>query len=399
MTSVETGNDPGYHRLPLGLLAAAGFLSISGARVIDPLLTVIAHDFQTTVSAVSVVIAAFTMPYALSQLVLGPAGDRYGKLRVMLGALVGYAVFNALCALSASLSMLTLLRIGAGASSAGLIPICIAYIGDAVPYEARSLTLSRFASGIVVAQILSGPLGGVFGEFVGWRGVFVLLGGLGLGTAGLLAVRLRGLPDRRGQRVFRKDVYRTLLSRADSWQLLVATVAEGGLTGGLFPFLAPYLRNKFHLSYVVIGLVLACFGLGTLCYTRLAKRLLPQLDEGALVLLGALGAAAILAVAVGSGNWLVFIPANVGLGFCYFMMHTVLQSRASELLPSARSTALSLFVFMLFTGQLPVQILTGAAIGAVGYRITLWTAAALLASLGFWLWSHMRRFPSLAQPA
>jgi len=393
------GGDTKYHSLPLGLLAAAGFLSISAARVIDPLLTIIAHDFRTTVSAVSVLIAAFTMPYALSQLALGPIGDRYGKLRVMLASLAGYALFNASCALASSLPILTLLRIGAGASSAGLIPICIAYIGDAVPYDQRALTLSRFASGIVVAQILAGPLGGAFGEFIGWRRVFVLLGALGLGTAALLAAKLRHLPDRSGQKAFNLDTYRALLARPDARQLLAATAAEGALTGGLFPFVAPYLRGAFQLPYAVIGLILACFGLGTLLYTRLTKRLLVQFDEASMVLAGALATAAILAAMMASRTWLAFIPAQVGLGFSYFTLHTVMQSRASELLPSARSTAVSLFVFMLFLGQGGGALLAGGAIGIWGYRPTIWVAAALLASLGGLLWGHMRRFPSLVQPA
>jgi YNFM family putative membrane transporter len=165
---------------PMGLLAAAGFLSVAGARVIDPLLSIIARDFSTTVPAVSILIAAFTLPYGLNQLLLGPIGDRYGKLRVMLGALLGYTVFTTACATAANLGSLTVLRVCAGASSAGLIPICLAYIGDAVPYEQRQITLSRFATGVVMAQMMAGPLGGAFGEYVGWRGVFLLLGGAGL---------------------------------------------------------------------------------------------------------------------------------------------------------------------------------------------------------------------------
>ena len=61
--------------LPILLLAAAGFLSSAGARVIDPLLSVIALDFGTTVPAVSIVVAAYTLPYGLCQVLLGPAGS------------------------------------------------------------------------------------------------------------------------------------------------------------------------------------------------------------------------------------------------------------------------------------------------------------------------------------
>src|SRR5690242_557239 len=136
--------------LPLGLLATAGFLSSAGARIVDPLLAVIARDFGTTVPHVSVVLAAFTLPYGLFQLILGPIGDRFGKLRLMLGALLAYAVITSACALASSLSALTVLRACAGGASAGLIPVCLAYIGDSVPYESRQATLSRFLVGVML---------------------------------------------------------------------------------------------------------------------------------------------------------------------------------------------------------------------------------------------------------
>jgi MFS family permease len=121
------GNDGSRVALPLGLLAAAAFLSSGGARVIDPLLHAIATDFATTVPAVSIVVAAFTLPYGLCQILLGPLGDRIGKLRVILGALVAYAVATGACALAADLPMLTLLRVAAGAASAAVIPLGMAY--------------------------------------------------------------------------------------------------------------------------------------------------------------------------------------------------------------------------------------------------------------------------------
>src|SRR5262245_15016685 len=85
--------------LPILLLAAAGFLSSAGARVIDPLLSVIAADFGTTVPAVSIVVAAFTLPYGLCQVLIGPAGDRLGKLRVVFWALLAFAAATGACAL------------------------------------------------------------------------------------------------------------------------------------------------------------------------------------------------------------------------------------------------------------------------------------------------------------
>jgi YNFM family putative membrane transporter len=385
--------------LPLGLLAAAGFLSAAGARIVDPLLSLIAHDFSATVPEMSIIIAAFTLPYGLNQLLLGPIGDRHGKLPVMLGALIGYTIFTTACATATGLASLTVLRACAGASSAGLIPVCLAYIGDAVPYELRQITLSRFATGVVIAQILAGPLGGTIGEFVGWRGVFLLLGAAGLVVGVTLGLRMRHLPDRRGQRTGTAATYRALLARADARLLLIATIIEGALTGGVFPFIAPYLHAKFQLSYAVIGLVLACFGIGTFIYTRVARRIVARTDESSMVLIGGVLIAIVLAAAMATGRWEVFVPVQIAIGFGYFMMHTVLQSRATELVPDARSTAVSIFVFMLFLGQALGALAFGAAIAAYGYRLAFNGGAVGLFVLGCWLWSLMRRHPATVQTA
>ena len=188
--------NPIEHRLPLGLLASAGFLSSAGARVIDSLLDAIARDFSVGIPAVAIVLAAFTIPYGALQLVVGPLGDRIGKLRVLVFALLGYALATVGCALAANLPELILLRACAGACSAGLIPVCLAYIADGTRYEERQIKLSRFLTGVVLAQMLAGPVGGAFGQFVTWRGVFLLLSAAALALAALIGLRLKDLSQR-----------------------------------------------------------------------------------------------------------------------------------------------------------------------------------------------------------
>jgi predicted MFS family arabinose efflux permease len=381
--------------LPLGLLAAAGFLSSAGARIVDPLLAPIAHDFHSNVPAVSIILAAFVLPYGINQILLGPVGDRYGKLKVLLGALSGYSLFNLACAFAGNLPTLTVLRACAGASSAGLIPVCLAYIGDSVPYGLRQVTLSRFLTGVVLAQSLAGPVAGVFSDSLGWRGVFGLLAAGGATLAVLLAGRLSKLPDRTDPAAgFTWCRYTALLQNPYARVLLLLTVAEGIVIPGFFPFIAPYLNRGFGLSYARVGLVLACFGLGAYGYTRGASGLIARLGETGQVLLGGLLIAGAVAAGTASGRWEAFVFVQIAIGFGYFALHTVMQTRATELLPEARSTAVSSFVFALFLGQALGALLIGPAIGVWGYRGTFLVNAGLIAALTVLLalviaqWSH-----------
>jgi predicted MFS family arabinose efflux permease len=367
--------------LPIALLGAVGFLSSAGARVIDPLLHAIATDFGTTVPAVSIVVAAFTLPYGLAQLLLGPLGDRFGKLRVMLCALLAYAAATGSCALATDLPALTLLRICAGAASAALIPVAMAYIGDAVPYTVRQVTLSRFLTGVVLAAVVAGPVGGVFGEYVGWRGVFLVLAGGALAVAVLLARRIGGLPDRRGVATFRVVNYLLLARRRNARRLLLATFADGLLLVGCFPFLAPYLHEALGRSYAEAGLILACFGLGAFVYTRTAWWLVPRFGEAGLVLIGGVIMAGGLALGISVRHWAPFLAVEFSLGLGFTMLHGVMQARATELLPRARATAVSSFAFMLFVGQAVGALAMGAAIGTLGYRMAFAAQAVLVLAL------------------
>jgi predicted MFS family arabinose efflux permease len=364
-------------------MATAGFLSSAGARVIDPLLHVIATDFGTTVPATSIVVAAFTLPYGLFQIVLGPLGDRFGKLRLILVMLVAYAGATGACALAGSLAALTVLRFGAGAASAALIPVSFAAIGDSVPYADRQVTLSRFLTGTVMAYVLAGPMGGVFGEYLGWRGVFLLLGGTALVLSVAFGWRIRGLPDLRASGSgLRLSNYLVLAGRSGPRRILLITAFDGMWMMGCFPFLAPYMHERFGLGYAAVGLVLACFGLGTLTYTRLAKLLVPWLGEVNMMLSGAVLMAASIGCGVLSPRWGVFVPAEMGMGLGFYLFHGVLQARATEMLPQARATGVAAFAFMLFLGQSLGALLMGGLIDALGYRGAFLLDVAAMLALG-----------------
>ena len=131
---------------------------------------------------------------------------------------------------------------------------------------------------------MAGPVGGVFGEYIGWHGAFVSLGLGGLVVAIGLALRMRQLPDQRGTKTaFNVQTYLSLLSHRPARLLLGVTVIEGILLPGAFPFIAPYLVERFELSYLAVGLILSCFGIGAFGYTHFALPMLAWLGEPGLV--------------------------------------------------------------------------------------------------------------------
>ena len=154
------------------LLSLAGFAIVAVMRITDPLLPVIARDFDVTVGQAGVVVTAFAVGYGLFQLAFGPLGDKLGKLRVIAVTLGGAAVFVAGCAFAPSLHALSVLRFLTGMACAAAIPLTIAWIGDNVPEASRQTTIARYSTGIIFGQMMGTGFGGMLADWLGWRGVF-----------------------------------------------------------------------------------------------------------------------------------------------------------------------------------------------------------------------------------
>ena len=358
-------------RASLLVLGIGAFLVSADARVIDPLLRAIADDYSVRVDRASLIVSAYTLPYGLFQLVYGPLGDRIGKLRVMALALALFSVGTAACGFvpSNQFGLLAFLRFATGAVAAALIPLSLGYIGDKVPYEGRQIALARFMSALMAGQILSSALGGVFGEFLGWRGIFFVFGGGGLlAAASLWREALRFPEAPKPERRFSLAPIQALLARADARLVFGAVFVEGFFVFGGLAFLGASLKDRYaFLRYDQIGLMLAGYGIGGLAYSFLVKKFVSKLGESGIVLLGgALLAVSYGAVAILPSFW-AFLPAIVVLGMGYFTMHGTLQTRATELSPEARGTAVSLFAFCFFLGQALGAAALGQVIAAAGY--------------------------------
>ncbi|HEU6443144.1 MAG TPA: MFS transporter, partial [Microvirga sp.] len=156
------------------ILAVSGFASTFSARAVEPMVGVIARDLNSSAQTIALLSAAFALPYAFIQPVLGPVGDALGKERVMKVALS--LLFLALAGSLFAPNSETLfgLRIVAGAAAGGAVPLSIALIGDRVAVAQRQVALSRYLVAIIVGQLAGSSLAGLLAEWIGWRGVFGL---------------------------------------------------------------------------------------------------------------------------------------------------------------------------------------------------------------------------------
>ncbi|MFD1882778.1 DHA2 family efflux MFS transporter permease subunit [Paracoccus pacificus] len=97
---------------------------------------------------------------------------RFGRRRLITVAIVGFAVFSALCGLSWSVEVIVLCRLGQGIFGAFLIPLSQSILFDSFPREKRGQAMALFGLGVIVAPVLGPTLGAILTEYFSWRAVF-----------------------------------------------------------------------------------------------------------------------------------------------------------------------------------------------------------------------------------
>ena len=338
------------------LLASASFFSGAALRICDSLLPRLARDFTVTPGAAGQVIIGFSVAYGLMQLVFGPLGDRYGKARLMCAALFGCAAASLASAFVSSFGALVVTRVAWGMAAAGVIPLALAWIGDAVPYQQRQATLARFLTGTLSGMMAGQLAGGLFADSApGWRGAFLTLAAGYLVVAVLMLARIRSAPPpvvaagRHGPGFVLQ--LRTVLQAPWSRVVLGSALAEGVFLLGPMSFLPVYLHQRFELTLTTASALIALYAVGGLAYALTARHIVRRFGERRMALAGGvLMGAGFLAWLV-SPFWQLAGPIALLVGFGTYLYHNTLQTHATQMVPAVRGTSVALFAFCLFVGQ------------------------------------------------
>lgn len=371
------------------LMALAAFASGASLRVTDPLLPQVALDFSSSVGAASTIVAAYAIPYGMTQAFAGVVADRLGKYQAVAAACAVSSLLVLVCALAQSVPQLALARLVSAPGAAIIVPMGMAYVGDVVPYERRQTVLARFLAGQMCGMITGQVLGGIVGDHFGWRSVFVVLAVVFAAASLGLVSQFRNNPwtkpihQEGGERPGLIAAYRKILTQDWPRFLIIAVFLEGAIFFGGLTYVAADLYARFGLSFSAIGLVVAAFGVGSVLYASAVQGLVRAFGERGLVLGGGIVVMlGFLTLAV-EPVWQLAPIACAVLGFGYYMLHNTLQTNATQMLPEARSTAMAGFSSALFLGQ-SAGVAVGALIldraGAVPVFVVtaiLWPALAL----------------------
>jgi predicted MFS family arabinose efflux permease len=384
----QTGARPRDQRLPpaINVIALTSFAASLSTRALDPVLPHVAADFGVSIATAAAFSAVYAFTFAIVQPAVGAAADLFGKARLMIACLVLLGIANILGAMAGSFPLLFASRILAGIASGGIFPVALGLTSDLVAPEKRQVAIGRTLAGSMTGNLLGASLSGLIGDFLGWRGVLVVLGGLAALTSVAVAAGFRGAQLTRPPKTnlsMLKHGYRTIFSNPNAAICYSAVFIEGCCVLGLFPYIAQFLVDLGQPSLSIAGLVIGGFAIGGLVYTLTVSRFLPRLGVKGMMISGATLVGLQLA-AVGFGAaWKIQFVNLLFMGWGFYMIHGCLQVFASELSVEARATAMSLHSFFFFMGQTIGPIGYGLGLHHIGKLATLLSAAAVIITLGF----------------
>ena len=162
-------------RAVLAIASVASFLVYLDVTVVNIAFPDIEAEFgDASRAGLAWVLTAYNIVFAALLVPGGRIADRFGRRRVFLIGMAGFAAASAACAAAPSAEALIAARVAQAAAGALLVPASQGLVLDAFEVERRTTAMSLWVAAGAVAAALGPPLGGIVVEAGDWRWVFLL---------------------------------------------------------------------------------------------------------------------------------------------------------------------------------------------------------------------------------
>ncbi|WP_179297519.1 MFS transporter [Microbacterium sp. SZ1] len=230
---------PWLAMIPLLLGILIGALAISS---VSTALPAIRGDLTLTDSGALWLVDVYALALAATLILASRIGDTFGRKRIVLIGLAGFAALNLVGGLAQDGLLLIVVRALLGVAEAFVVAGVVATIGAHYQARQRVLAYGLWTATFGTGSALGPVLGGIVTEGPGWR--WLLLGSVPLAVlAGILAIWL--VPDSRSSRPASWDVL----------SILSSIVALGALVFALHEALAAPIAAAVAAVVAVATLV------------------------------------------------------------------------------------------------------------------------------------------------
>ena len=249
---------------PIGVLILAASSANLGLAILSPVITILRDDFSASADRAQLVLSAFMLSVAISQLISGSLSDRFGRKKVLLGGSVIFIIGGIGALLSTTIDMLIGFRVLQGAGAAACMTMGRVIVNDVYQGSEAARKLSIVSSAQAIVPALGFAFGGVIAEFIGWRG------SIGIMVMGALLIAVMSYlfidESRRGDPVlFRPaSIIAAYLALLKTSGVMLHALTSGLAVGMFFAMggAMPYAFDRMGIGPLEYGLFFAMTSVG-----------------------------------------------------------------------------------------------------------------------------------------
>ncbi|MBO1416650.1 MFS transporter [Streptomyces sp. FH025] len=354
-------------------LATAVFVTALTENLPAGVLPGMSRALGVSESAAGQTVTVYAIGTAATAIPLTAATAGWGRKRLLLTAMAGFAVANTVTAASTNYPLTLAARFLAGVAAGLAWALLAGYARRLVPVEQQGRAMAVAMAGVPVALSLGVPVGTFLGRVLAWWVPFLAMTALAAGVIGWIAALL---PEQPGQPAGERAPVRSALTVPGVAPVLAVTVLFVLAHTILFTYVAPFL-DRAGLGGAA-DTVLLVFGLASLASiwfvgAHIHRRLRLLTIGGALLVALAAGLLGLLS----NSTPLVYLAAllwGLGWGGAPTLLQTAVGDAGGERADAAQAMLVTLWNAAMAAGG----VVGGLVLGRLGTGALPWTVLALL---------------------
>ena len=246
-------------RTLLSVLSMSVFFVGASEFMLSAMLNPLSVAFGTDSISIAWLISSYAFAYAIAAPFLGYLSDGINRSRLLLIALLSFAIDGVGIAFAPTLEIAIALRIFGGLASAVIIPTAFALISEVIPRERNASAMGAVMLGMTFGIALGPALAGLLTNWVGWRVPFLLT------STGCIVAFLIGtvtLPKRDTAVAPRETHGFRWLRHPNVTRPLLAKGLWNGTGVSAFLLSGEVLRQRYLLDVAHVGMSVTAFGIG-----------------------------------------------------------------------------------------------------------------------------------------
>jgi MFS family permease len=239
-----------------GTLFFSIFAAVTGVGIVVPLLPVYASELGASGLYIGLIFGAFSLSRTFFLPYFGRKSDKKGRKPFIVTGLFSYAVISVAFVLSTGVEALIVIRFFQGITSAMIMPVVQAYVGDITPRGKEGWIMGLFNMSMFIGLSAGPVIGGVIKDRFSLDAAFICMGILS--CIGFL-LSLCFLPPKDQEHVIKKArkpaAWSTILADKSIAGMILFRFSYTSCIGIIWGFLPVFATVEFSTSASDIGIL------------------------------------------------------------------------------------------------------------------------------------------------